>query len=122
MENIIKQHNIQYISHQAARASVTKSVEDPLLTNDININGTLNLLRLAKEHNIQKFVCAISSSVYGNTEKLPKVETMPYHPESPYAITKVAKEMHCKTFYSLYGLPTIGLRYFNVYGPRQDPQ
>ena len=121
MEDIIKKYNIQYISHQAARASVPKSVEDPLLTNDINVNGTLNLLRLAKEYQIKKFVCAISSSVYGNTPTLPKVETMPYRPESPYAISKVTKEMYCKVFYTLYGVPTIWLRYFNVYGPRQDP-
>ncbi len=121
VDRIIKEHRISHITHQAARGSVPKSVEDPLLTNDINVNGTINILWSAKENNIEKVVCAISSAVYGNTPILPKVETMPYNPLSPYAITKVAKEMYCKAFFELYGLKTIGLRYFNVYGRRQDP-
>lgn len=121
LRQIFKEHEITHVAHQAARGSVPKSVEDPILSNDINVTGTLNLLWVAKEFGVEKFVCAISSSVYGDTPILPKVETMPYNPLSPYAITKAAKEMYCKAFYELYGLPTIGLRYFNVYGRRQDP-
>lgn len=121
VERIIRENEIKYITHQAARGSVPKSVEDPILTNEINVNGTLNVFWAAKENNVEKVVCAISSSVYGDTPVLPKVETMPYNPLSPYALTKVAKEMYCKTFFDLYKLKTIGLRYFNVYGKRQDP-
>ncbi len=122
LQKVFQEYSISHISHQAARWSVSKSVENPLLTNNININWTLHLLRLAKKYEIKKFVCAISSSIYGNTTTLPKIESMPYKPESPYAITKACKEMYCKTFFDLYWLPTIGLRYFNVYGKRQDPQ
>ncbi len=121
VNKIIKENNIKYITHQAARGSVPKSVEDPILTNDINISGTLNVLWAAKENNVERVVCAISSAVYGDTPTLPKVETMPYLPLSPYAVTKVTKEIYCRTFFELYGLKTIGLRYFNVYGRRQDP-
>ena len=98
-----------------------KSVEDPILTNDINVSGTLNILWAAKKNRVQRVVCAISSSVYGDTPTLPKVETMPYAPLSPYAVTKVTKEVYLGVFFTLYGLKTIGLRYFNVYGRRQDP-
>ncbi len=118
---IIKKYNIKYISHQAARGSVPKSVEDPILTHEINSTGTLNVFWAAAANKVEKMVLAISSSVYGDTPTLPKVETMPYSPLSPYAITKVQKEMYCSVFYKLYGLKTIGLRYFNVYGRRQDP-
>jgi UDP-N-acetylglucosamine/UDP-N-acetylgalactosamine 4-epimerase len=121
IRNIFQEHNVTHVAHQAARGSVPKSVEDPILSNDINVSGTLNVLWVAKEFAADKFVCAISSSVYGNTPTLPKVETMPYNALSPYAITKATKEMYCKAFFELYGLPTIGLRYFNVYGRRQDP-
>ena len=121
LRHVFQEYGITHVAHQAARGSVPKSVEDPVLTNDINVTGTLNLLWVAKEFSAQKFVCAISSSVYGNTPTLPKVETMPYNALSPYAITKATKEMYCKVFYELYGLPTVGLRYFNVYGRRQDP-
>lgn len=121
IERIIRENNITHITHQAARGSVPKSVENPILTNEINTNGTLNILWAAVQNKVEKVVCAISSSVYGNTPTLPKVETMPYSPLSPYAITKVAKEMYCKAFFDLYGLKTVGLRYFNVYGRRQDP-
>lgn len=121
IDKIIKEHQITHITHQAARGSVPKSVENPILTNEINVSGTLNVLWSAVENKVDKVVCAISSAVYGNTEILPKVETMPYNPLSPYAITKVAKEMYCKAFFDLYGLKTVGLRYFNVYGRRQDP-
>jgi len=118
---IIKKERIEYISHQAARGSVPKSVENPILTNEINIDGTLNILSSAKENNLKKVVVAISSSVYGDTPQLPKVESMEYNPMSPYATTKVTKEIYCKNFWELYDLPTIWLRYFNVYGRRQDP-
>lgn len=121
IEQLIDQYAIQYISHQAARWSVSKSVEDPLLSNDINVTGTLTILTVAKEKHIKKVVVAISSSIYGDTPTLPKIETMPYDPLSPYAITKVTKELYCRVFWSLHGLATIGLRYFNVYGKRQDP-
>lgn len=122
INDIIKKYNINYISHQAARWSVTKSVENPILSNDININWTLNILFAAKENNVKKVVIAISSSVYWDTPELPKIETMPYNPLSPYAITKVTKEIYCKNFWELYSLPTIWLRYFNVYWKRQDPK
>lgn len=121
IDHLIKKYNINYISHQAARWSVPKSVDNPILTNDININWTLNILEAAKNNNIKKVVVAISSSVYGNTPELPKVETMSYNPLSPYATTKVTKEIYCKNFWNLYWLPTIWLRYFNVYWKRQDP-
>ncbi|MFZ5982148.1 MAG: SDR family oxidoreductase [Patescibacteria group bacterium] len=121
VEKIIRENKITHVAHQAARGSVPKSVEDPILTNDINIGGTLNVLWAAHKNGVTKFVSAISSSVYGDTPTLPKVETMPYAPLSPYALTKVAKEMYCEMFWKLYGLKTIGLRYFNVYGRRQDP-
>ena len=121
LDEIVKKYNIDYISHQAARWSVPKSVENPILTNDININWTLNILEVAKNNNIKKVIIAISSSVYWNTPELPKVETMPYNPLSPYATTKVTKEIYLKNFWNLYWLPTIWLRYFNVYWRRQDP-
>ena len=121
INEIIEDNKIEYITHQAARGSVPKSVEDPILTNDINVSGTLNVLWAAQKNNVKKVVCAISSSVYGDTPTLPKVETMPYAPLSPYAVTKVTKEVYLGVFNKLYGLKTIGLRYFNVYGRRQDP-
>ena len=85
------------------------------------MTGTLNILWLAHKNGVKKVVCAISSSVYGDTPVMPKVESMPYNPISPYALTKVTNEIYCKLFFQIYGLPTIGLRYFNVYGRRQDP-
>jgi len=121
LDEIIKKYEIKFISHQAARWSVPKSVENPILTNDININWTLNILEVAKNNKLKKIVVAISSSVYWDTPELPKVETMPYNPLSPYATTKVTKEIYLKNFWNLYWLPTIWLRYFNVYGRRQDP-
>lgn len=121
LDAVIKDYKIKQISHQAARGSVPKSVEAPVKTNSINIDGTLNVLFAAKENNVEKVVVAISSSIYGDTPDLPKKESMPYNPKSPYAITKVAKDLYCRNFYELYGLKTIGLRYFNVYGYKQDP-
>lgn len=121
IDAILKKEWITHISHQAARGSVPKSIENPILTNDINITGTLNILWLAHQNGIKKVVCAISSSVYGDTPVLPKEESMAYNPISPYALTKVTNEIYCQLFYQIYWLPTIGLRYFNVYGRRQDP-
>jgi nucleoside-diphosphate-sugar epimerase len=112
---------IDFILHQAAVCSVPKSVEDPVTTNEANINGTLDLLIAAKNAQVKRFVCASSSSVYGDSEILPKVETMNPSPGSPYAVTKYAQENYCKVFYEIYGLETVSLRYFNVYGSKQDP-
>ena len=112
---------IDFILHQAAVCSVPRSIEDPVATNETNVNGTLNLLIAAKNAKVKRFVCASSSSVYGDSETLPKVETMNPSPGSPYAVTKYAQENYCKVFYEIYGLETVCLRYFNVYGSKQDP-
>lgn len=121
IDKLLKDEKITHICHQAARWSVPKSIDNPILTNDINVNWTLNLLWAANINKVEKFVCAISSSIYWNTPSLPKIETMEYNPISPYAITKVTKELYCKLFYSIYWLKTIWLRYFNVYWKKQDP-
>jgi nucleoside-diphosphate-sugar epimerase len=112
---------VDFVFHQAAVCSVPRSIEDPLATNETNIDGTLNLLIAAKEARVKRFICASSSSVYGETEVLPKVETMNTAPSSPYGVTKDVQESYCKVFYKVYGLETVCLRYFNVYGPKQDP-
>jgi len=122
LADVMKSFTIEAISHQAARPSVARSVEDPLATNEINVTGTLNMLKAALDTGVKKVVVAISSSVYGDTPELPKKETMPYNPQSPYAVSKVTKELYLKVFHDIYGLDTVGLRYFNVYGRRQDPQ
>jgi len=122
LADLIREHEIEVISHQAARPSVARSVEDPLATNEINVTGTLNVLKAAIDHGVKKVVVAISSSVYGDTPELPKRETMPYNPQSPYAVSKVTKELYLKVFHQVYGLDTVGLRYFNVYGRKQDPK
>ena len=109
------------VVHEAARVSVTRSIEDPLGSNAVNIDGTLNLLEAARKSEVQRFVYASSSSVYGETETLPKRESMPPQPVSPYAVSKLAAEAYCRLYADLYGLKTISLRYFNVYGPRQRP-
>lgn len=113
---------IDYVLHQAALGSVPRSVKEPLLYHDNNSGGTLNMMELSRQHNVKKFVYASSSSVYGDTPTLPKVETMPLTPKSPYAVSKAANETHGKLYTELYGLQTIGLRYFNVFGPRQNPK
>src|SRR3989304_2098446 len=110
-----------FILHQAALTSVQRSIKNPLTTNEVNINGTLNLLEAAKIHQVKRFIYASSSSVYGDTPTLPKVETMCPNPISPYAISKLAGEEYCQVFYKVYGLETVSLRYFNVFGPRQNP-
>lgn len=110
-----------HILHQAALPSVARSVENPLASNDVNVNGTLNVLLAARDAGVKRVVAASSSSVYGDTPVLPKVETMPVLPMSPYAVSKLATEKYCAAFYKVYGLETVALRYFNVFGPRQDP-
>lgn len=110
-----------YVSHQAALPSVPRSIKDPISSNESNITGTLNVLKAASECGVKKVVFACSSSVYGDTPKLPKVETMPINPKSPYAVTKATGELYCKIFNEIYDLQTVSLRYFNVFGPRQDP-
>jgi len=113
--------DVDYVLHQAALPSVPRSVETPLESNDVNTNGTLNLLYAAKESGVKRFVYAASSSAYGESPTLPKVETMQTSPLSPYAVNKLAGEYNCKAFYNVYGLETVAIRYFNIYGPRQDP-
>jgi UDP-glucose 4-epimerase len=109
------------IIHEAALVSVTRSIEDPGRTNTVNVGGTLNLLSAAKDAKVESFIYASSSSVYGESETLPKVETMNTSPISPYAVSKLSAENYCRVFASVYGLRTVCLRYFNVYGPRQKP-
>ena len=112
---------VDFVLHQAAVCSVPRSIEDPVATNRTNVDGTLNLLIAAKEARVKRFICASSSSVYGESEVLPKVETMNTAPGSPYGVTKHVQENYCKVFFAIYGLETVCLRYFNVYGPKQDP-
>ena len=111
-----------YILHQAALGSVPRSIKDPITTNEVNVNGFLNMLIASKENNIKKFVYASSSSVYGDSKNLPKVEDLIGKQLSPYAISKYVNELYAKNFSELYNINTIGLRYFNVFGPRQDPE
>ncbi|NYB53103.1 MAG: SDR family oxidoreductase [Methanobacteriaceae archaeon] len=110
-----------YVLHQAALPSVPRSVKDPLRSNEANVTGTLRVLIAARDSDVKKVVLASSSSVYGDTPVLPKVETMPLNPKSPYATTKATDELYAQNFTDIYGLPTVCLRYFNVFGPRQDP-
>lgn len=112
---------VQFVLHQAALPSVPRSLKDPLSSSAVNIQGTLNLLVAARDQGVRRFVYASSSSVYGDTPTLPKTESMAPNPLSPYAVTKLAGEQFCKVFSRAYGLVTLSLRYFNVYGPRQDP-
>lgn len=112
---------IDVILHEAALPSVPRSIADPISSNETNINGTLNVLEAARQNGTKRIVIASSSSVYGDTPELPKHEAMQLNPLSPYAVTKLTKEKYCSVFSSIYGLETIALRYFNVFGPRQDP-
>jgi UDP-N-acetylglucosamine/UDP-N-acetylgalactosamine 4-epimerase len=114
--------DIDLISHQAALGSVPRSINDPLTTNEVNITGTLNIFTAAKEHKIKRVVYAASSSTYGDHPGLPKVEDKIGNPLSPYAVTKYVNELYAKVYASTYGMELIGLRYFNVFGPRQNPQ
>jgi nucleoside-diphosphate-sugar epimerase len=112
---------VDYVLHQAAIPSVQRSVDDPIQSHNANVTGTLNMLVAARDAQVKRFVFASSSSVYGDTEILPKVESMRETPLSPYALTKLAGEKYGIIFHRLYGLPTVCLRYFNVFGPRQNP-
>jgi nucleoside-diphosphate-sugar epimerase len=113
--------SIEYVFHQAALASVQRSVEDPGLTNLVNAVGTLNILLTARDAGVKRVIYAASSSAYGDTPALPKRENMPASPLSPYALQKYIGEQYCHLFTQLYGLETVSLRYFNIFGPRQDP-
>lgn len=125
MQSYERAHNAvrgcDVVFHQAALPSVPRSIQDPLTSNASNVIGTLNLLLAARDEGVQRFVFASSSSVYGANEQLPKVETMATLPISPYAVAKQAAEGYCRAFFQVYGLETVALRYFNVFGPRQDP-
>jgi UDP-N-acetylglucosamine/UDP-N-acetyl-alpha-D-glucosaminouronate 4-epimerase len=112
---------VDYVLHQAAIPSVPRSVEDPITSNRANIDASLNLLVAARDAKVRRVVYAGSSSAYGNSTTLPKVETMPTAPLSPYALQKLVVEQYCSLFSTLYGLETVTIRYFNVFGPRQDP-
>jgi nucleoside-diphosphate-sugar epimerase len=112
---------VDYVLHQAAIPSVPRSVEDPITSNRANIDASLNLLVAARDAGVRRVVYAGSSSAYGNSPTMPKVETMPTAPLSPYALQKLVAEQYCQMFTSLYGLETVTIRYFNVFGPRQDP-
>ena len=114
--------DVSYVLHQAAIPSVPRSVSDPITSNKANIDGTLSVLVAAKESKVKKVVMASSSSVYGDSETLPKHEGMEYNPLSPYALNKLTCELYCKIFTDLHGLQTACLRYFNVFGPHQDPK
>jgi UDP-glucose 4-epimerase len=112
---------VEYVLHQAAVPSVYRSIQDPVETNRANVIGTLNLLESCRQHGVRRFVYAASSSAYGDTEVLPKKEDMTPNPLSPYALQKFVGERYCKLYDDLYGLETVSLRYFNVFGPSQDP-
>ena len=113
--------NIDVVTHQAALGSVTRSINDQLTTNEVNITGTLNIFTAAKEKNIKRVVYAASSSTYGDHPGLPKTEAIIGTPLSPYAVTKYVNELYAKVYASLYGTEFIGLRYFNIFGPKQNP-
>jgi len=119
VEKVVK--GIDVILHQAALPSVPRSIQNPITTNEVNVGGTLNILDAAKESNVQRIIFASSSSVYGDNNKLPKKEDMKPSPLSPYAVSKLTCEYYLSVFNKLYGIETISLRYFNVFGPRQDP-
>jgi UDP-N-acetylglucosamine 4-epimerase len=113
--------NIDYVLHQAALGSVPRSINDPFTTNEVNITGFLNMLIASRDAGVKRFVYAASSSTYGDSESLPKIEDTIGKPLSPYAITKYVNELYAEIFSKTYGMETIGLRYFNVFGRRQDP-
>jgi len=113
--------DVDYVIHLAARTSVPKSVKDPLETNSVNIDGTLNVLVAARDAKVRRFVYAASSAAYGETPTLPKIESMQAEPISPYGVTKFVGELYAQVFGRVYGLENASVRYFNVFGPRQDP-
>lgn len=112
---------VDYVLHQAALGSVPRSINDPIVTNDVNVSGFLNMLVASRDEKVKRFIYAASSSTYGDSEGLPKVEEVIGKPLSPYAITKYVNELYAEIFGKTYGLETIGLRYFNVFGRRQNP-
>jgi len=112
---------VDYVLHQAALGSVPRSIKDPITTNDVNVSGFLNMLTTARDAGVKRFIYAASSSTYGDSQGLPKVEDVIGKPLSPYAITKYVNELYAEIFSKSYGLETIGLRYFNVFGRKQDP-
>jgi UDP-glucose 4-epimerase len=112
---------IEYVFHEAALPSVQRSVEDPLASNSVNVEGTVNILVAARDAGAKRMIYASSSSVYGDTPTLPKQEEMAPNPLSPYALQKYIGEQYCRLFFQLYGLETVSLRYFNIFGPKQDP-
>jgi UDP-N-acetylglucosamine 4-epimerase len=113
--------NVDFVLHQAALGSVPRSIKDPVTTNEVNVNGFLNMLVASRDNHVKRFVYAASSSTYGDSEALPKIEEQIGKPLSPYAITKYVNELYAEIFSKTYGLETIGLRYFNVFGKNQDP-
>jgi UDP-N-acetylglucosamine/UDP-N-acetylgalactosamine 4-epimerase len=113
---------VDYVLHQAALGSVPRSINDPITTNDVNVSGFLNMLVSARDAKVKRFIYAASSSTYGDSEGLPKVEDIIGKPLSPYAVTKYVNELYAEIFSKTYGLETIGLRYFNVFGRKQDPK
>jgi len=113
--------DVDYVFHQSALPSVQRSIEDPIRANEVNVGGTLNVLVAARDAGVAKVIYASSSSVYGDTLELPKREDMKLDPKSPYAVTKLTGEYYCGIFNEIYSLKTVCLRYFNVYGPKQDP-
>ena len=121
LNTICKTNDIDGIFHLAAVASVKKSVENPSLVHEVNVTGTLNVLEAARKNNVRKVVLSASAAAYGDNPVFPKKESMLPEPLSPYAVSKIAGEMYCNVFAELYGLKTVSLRYFNVFGPRQDP-
>ncbi|MBU78934.1 MAG: LPS biosynthesis protein WbpP [Flavobacteriales bacterium] len=112
---------VSFVLHQAALGSVPRSIKDPLTTNEVNINGFLNILEASRQNSVKRFIYAASSSTYGDSKALPKVEENIGKPLSPYAITKYVNELYAEIYSNAYGIETIGLRYFNVFGRRQDP-
>ena len=112
---------VDYVLHQAALGSVPRSINDPITSNDVNVSGFLNMLVAARDAKVKRFVYAASSSTYGDSENMPKVEDIIGKPLSPYAITKYVNELYADIFSKTYGMETIGLRYFNVFGRKQDP-
>ncbi len=120
LENIFE--GADYVFHMAAMTSVTQSVMDPIGCNEINITGTLKVLEAARKCGVKKLVFSSSAAVYGDTESLPITEKIPINPLSPYAVAKATGELYCNVYSEIYGLPTVALRYFNVFGPRQNPE
>lgn len=119
VQNAVK--DVEVILHEAALPSVPRSITDPITTNEVNVTGTLNILEAARQNGVRRVVYASSSSVYGDSPELPKHEDMKPNPKSPYAVSKLAGEKYCHVYSSLYPVETVTLRYFNVFGPRQDP-